>query len=279
MLKIDKKITGFKVINKEELELKFKKEAEEAEFLEKEKKRSEKLHREEILTGKTYKIKPSSLNHGLYITINDLLLEGQKVPYEVFINTKNAEEDHFLKVLSLTLTTLFRLRQDISHLLAEYADIPAVNGGYWARPKAEDEKGVFYKSYIGQIADVIKKHLQNLKKENESRELLAEIEIINTASGIQAEAEASLASFIEAGEKIVREAVGVKSSLLQGEEFGTSLSPRNSVYPEVIELIEALDKKDEEKPTGQVCPSCGEASMQLLDGCLTCLTCGFSKCG
>lgn len=241
MRKIDKKITGFKVINKEEQELKLKKEAEEAELLEKEKRRSEKLHREEILTGKTYKIKPSSLNHGLYITINDLLFEGQKVPYEVFINTKNAEEDHFLKVLSLTLTTLFRLRQDISHLLAEYTDIPAVNGGYWVKPKAEGGKGVFYKSYIGQIADVIKKHLQNLEKDN-------------------------------------------KVSLWPPSEIEIDVAFESGVY--ISPLAEDLDKAseeaeeaEEEKPKGQTCPSCGEASMQLLDGCLTCLTCGFSKCG
>lgn len=32
-------------------------------------------------------------------------------------------------------------------------------------------------------------------------------------------------------------------------------------------------------PVGAVCPKCSSTSMQLLDGCMTCLSCGYSKCG
>ncbi|SFH78988.1 adenosylcobalamin-dependent ribonucleoside-diphosphate reductase [Albimonas pacifica] len=30
---------------------------------------------------------------------------------------------------------------------------------------------------------------------------------------------------------------------------------------------------------GAVCPSCGEYAMQMMEGCETCLSCGYSKCG
>jgi len=252
MLKIDKKITGFKVLNKEE-----KASAEalaESQALEKARPLvKEKLHRgDEPLPGKTYKIKPPTLNHGIYITVNDLLLEGKFAPYEVFLSTKNAEEKHFLDVLSLTLTTFFRLQQDISHLLLEYSDIPAVNGGYWVKPKVEGEKGVFYKSYIGQIADVIARHLKTLEQENVSSiSKPSEIEIkLAFETGIYTPSVSETLEDILKAEKLL-----------------------------MVEIQKEEEEEEEAKPKGQLCPSCGESSMQLLDGCLTCLTCGFSKCG
>ena len=32
------------------------------------------------------------------------------------------------------------------------------------------------------------------------------------------------------------------------------------------------------RPHGPPCPNCGEDAMQMLEGCMTCLSCGFSKC-
>ncbi|MEE3099619.1 MAG: ribonucleoside-diphosphate reductase, adenosylcobalamin-dependent, partial [Pseudomonadota bacterium] len=33
------------------------------------------------------------------------------------------------------------------------------------------------------------------------------------------------------------------------------------------------------QPSGAACPSCGEYAMAMLEGCMTCRSCGFSKCG
>jgi ribonucleoside-diphosphate reductase alpha chain len=30
---------------------------------------------------------------------------------------------------------------------------------------------------------------------------------------------------------------------------------------------------------GKACPSCGQYSMQMIEGCMTCSSCGHSKCG
>jgi ribonucleoside-diphosphate reductase alpha chain len=32
-------------------------------------------------------------------------------------------------------------------------------------------------------------------------------------------------------------------------------------------------------PRGKACPKCGQYDLQMVEGCLTCLSCGFSKCG
>ncbi|MBD3624032.1 MAG: ribonucleoside-diphosphate reductase, adenosylcobalamin-dependent, partial [Rhodobacteraceae bacterium] len=34
-----------------------------------------------------------------------------------------------------------------------------------------------------------------------------------------------------------------------------------------------------EKPRGPACPNCGQYSMRMVEGCLTCADCGHSKCG
>ena len=30
---------------------------------------------------------------------------------------------------------------------------------------------------------------------------------------------------------------------------------------------------------GKACPSCGQFDLQMVEGCMTCLSCGHSKCG
>jgi ribonucleoside-diphosphate reductase alpha chain len=32
-------------------------------------------------------------------------------------------------------------------------------------------------------------------------------------------------------------------------------------------------------PRGKSCPSCGSYDLRMVEGCLTCASCGFSKCG
>ncbi|MCB2136321.1 MAG: ribonucleoside-diphosphate reductase, adenosylcobalamin-dependent, partial [Rhodobacteraceae bacterium] len=34
-----------------------------------------------------------------------------------------------------------------------------------------------------------------------------------------------------------------------------------------------------ETPRGPACPSCGQYGMQMIEGCMTCPSCGHSKCG
>ena len=34
-----------------------------------------------------------------------------------------------------------------------------------------------------------------------------------------------------------------------------------------------------ERPKGPACPSCGQYGMRMIEGCMTCPSCGHSKCG
>ncbi|MGQ0565150.1 MAG: adenosylcobalamin-dependent ribonucleoside-diphosphate reductase [Gemmobacter sp.] len=54
---------------------------------------------------------------------------------------------------------------------------------------------------------------------------------------------------------------------IEGEGLGLKADPK----AEAIAVGEA--------PRGKACPSCGSYDLRMVEGCLTCASCGFSKCG
>ena len=58
----------------------------------------------------------------------------------------------------------------------------------------------------------------------------------------------------------------IQTGFLEGEGLGLKTDPQ----ARAIAVGEA---------PGAVCPSCGEYAMQMMEGCETCLSCGYSKCG
>ncbi|MBU2090771.1 MAG: adenosylcobalamin-dependent ribonucleoside-diphosphate reductase, partial [Alphaproteobacteria bacterium] len=77
------------------------------------------LNRPEELPGKTYKIKWPESEHALYITINDVIQDGRRRPFEIFINSKNME--HFAWTVGLTrmISAVFRRGGDVSFVVEE----------------------------------------------------------------------------------------------------------------------------------------------------------------
>ena len=54
---------------------------------------------------------------------------------------------------------------------------------------------------------------------------------------------------------------------LSGEGMGLKADPKAAVM--------AVG----ETPRGPACPSCGQFGLQKIEGCMTCPSCGYSKCG
>ncbi len=212
------------------------------------------LERGEVLHGSTYKIKPNTLQHGFYVTINNTNVDNILLPYEVFITTKNTDFFVFMQTLSLTLTTAFRWQQDISHLLEEYADIGEPNGGYWGKRKDgnANAKGKFYKSVLGEIADVIQAHLDML---------VAQTSALEIQDGIYARMKA-LHVRQQEEEELVCEPLAVTIDNVDMSAIIASHQPKTPLVA-----------------SGQKCPSCSEQILHMMDGCMTCTSCGHSKCG
>jgi ribonucleoside-diphosphate reductase alpha chain len=171
---------------------------------------SEPLSRPEALEGQTYKVKWPDSEHALYITVNDLLLNGHRRPFEVFINSKNME--HFAWTVALTrmISAVFRRGGDVSFVVEELKAVFDPRGGAWV-------DGKYIPSILAAIGGVIEHHM-------------------------------------------------VVTGFLSGEGMGMKSDPQ----AEVVNL---------QQNRGGACSSCGQFDLRMVEGCMTCGSCGFSKCG
>ena len=94
------------------------------------------LERPDVLLGSTYKIRSPLVEHALYVTINDIVLnrgtaDESRRPFEVFINSKNM--DHFQWIVALTriLSAVFRKGGDVGFLVEEMQAVFDPRGGYF----------------------------------------------------------------------------------------------------------------------------------------------------
>ena len=147
MLKIEQKIVGYKVVDKDSLTTEMPVPAQLMHEL---------LPRPNCLTGTTYKIKTPQSEHALYITINDMVLDDVHHPYEMFINSKNM--DHFQWVLALTrlVSAVWRKGGDSTFLVEELKNVFDPKGGYYKRG------GVYMPSLVAEIGTVIEQHLKSI---------------------------------------------------------------------------------------------------------------------
>ncbi len=112
----------------------------------------EPLGRPETLEGQTYKIKWPESEHAIYITINDVIMNGHRRPFEVFINSKNME--HFAWTVALTrmISAVFRRGGDVSFVVEELKAVFDPRGGAWI-------EGKYIPSMLAAIGGVIERHM------------------------------------------------------------------------------------------------------------------------
>ena len=172
---------------------------------------AEPLDRPQALDGHTYKLKWPDSEHAIYLTINDILINGHRRPFEVFINSKNME--HYAWTLALTrmISAVFRRGGDVSFVVEELKAVFDPRGGAWMQ-------GKYIPSILAAIGGVIEQHL-------------------------------------------------IRIGFIEGEGMGLKADPQ----AQVVNLDDA--------PKGKACPSCGQFDMRMVEGCMTCGSCGHSKCG
>ena len=78
---------------------------------------AEPLDRPQALEGNTYKLKWPDSEHAIYVTVNDVIINDHRRPFEVFINSKNME--HFAWTVALTrmISAVFRRGGDVSFVV------------------------------------------------------------------------------------------------------------------------------------------------------------------
>ena len=237
----------------------------------------EKVERPEVLVGASYKIKSPLFEHALYVTINDIVLNQgteheSRRPFEIFINSKSM--DHFQWIVALTriMSAVFRKGGDVTFLVEEMKAVFDPRGGYF---KAG---GVYMPSIVAEIGAVIEQHLKMIgmivddELSPEQKALIAEKRAAFEArSKKNPEVSASPSpkgvspSPAGAGDRTqlpLREGgEGGKSSKASKSESGEESS--SAGFP----------------PGATLCNKCNTSAVVIMDGCATCLSCGYSKCG
>lgn len=191
----------------------------------------EKVERPEVLVGATYKIKSPLVEHAMYVTINDIVLnQGTehelRRPFEVFINSKNMDNFQWVVALTRVLSAVFRKGGDCTFLVEEMKAVFDPKGGYFKKG------GKFMPSLVAEIGDCLETHMKSIG-------LLKDPEIPEHQRKIMEEKRAEFER---------------KTAQSKTEE---------SPYP----------------AGAQLCNKCMTQAMIMMDGCMTCLSCGESKCG
>ena len=175
------------------------------------------LDRPEALPGQTYKVHWPESEHALYITLNDIVQDGRRRPFEVFINSKNMEHYAWTVALTRMISAVFRRGGDVSFVVEELKAVFDPRGGQWMG-------GRYVPSLLAAIGEVIERHMID---------------------------------------------IGFIADPQQRDSGNESLR-----------MLRAVGE-DGSKPSARFgqCPKCGQASLVKLEGCDTCTSCGYSKCG
>ena len=111
--------------------------------------------RPEQLEGTTYKLKTSLSPDAFYVTINDLIEDGVRRPYELFINTKNLQHFSWIVAITRLISAVFRHDSTPTFLVDELKSIYDPNGGYF-------KKGKYMPSLAAEIGYVVEQHLEKI---------------------------------------------------------------------------------------------------------------------
>jgi hypothetical protein len=215
----------------------------------------EKVERPDTLVGATYKIKSPLFEHALYVTINDIVLnEGTEYqlrrPFEIFINSKNM--DHFQWIVALTriMSAVFRKGGDVTFLVEELKAVFDPRGGYF---KAG---GVYMPSIVAELGAVIETHMKSIG-------LLHDPEMSPEQRALIAEKRAAYEGRVKKNDAVNAEPAFSPDMAGIGGESARKEPTESSAFP----------------PGATMCAKCNTNAVILMDGCATCLNCGYSKCG
>ncbi|RRN79286.1 NrdJb [Pseudoxanthomonas sp. SGD-10] len=210
----------------------------------------ERIERPDVLIGSTYKIKSPLVEHAMYVTINDIVLNAGtehelRRPFEVFINSKSM--DHFQWIVALTriMSAVFRKGGDVTFLVEEMKAVFDPRGGYF---KAG---GVYMPSLVAEIGAVVEEHMKSIGLIHDP-EMSAHQKALIAEKRKQYEERAKGASAAVNG-----------TAATTAREEDVAVTGEGTSFP----------------PSATMCHKCSTKALVIMDGCATCLNCGYSKCG
>lgn len=203
----------------------------------------ERLKRPEVLEGKTYKITPADSPHSLYVTINNAVLNIDtehevRVPFEIFINSKNMDDFQWVVALTRVISANFRKGGDCTFLVEELKGVFDPKGGYF-------KGGAFIPSLVAEIGTILETHLVGMGLMGDSLD-----------QHQKAFLKEKRAQYMEQ-----------ESAAKDAEQAPAAKNTDNSD-----------SASGEYPPGATLCGACQEKAKVIMDGCAVCLACSDSKC-
>ncbi|WP_184044636.1 adenosylcobalamin-dependent ribonucleoside-diphosphate reductase [Roseospira visakhapatnamensis] len=201
------------------------------------------LDRPEVLPGRTYKVRWPESDHAMYITVNDIVpADGHRRPFEVFINSKNMEHYAWTVALTRMISAVFRRGGDVHFVVEELKAVFDPRGGQWMR-------GRYVPSLLAAIGEVIEAHMI------ETGFLVPDAPSSRSPRGTPGGA---------SWDKV-------------GDEIGTE-DRDDAAMPRAAAA--AAGRNGPSMPAGmRFCPKCAQPTLIRQEGCDTCASCGYSRCG
>ena len=238
-MKIDRKIVGYSVKKPEE------KTERKATVVEKPSAKvirmTEAVERPEMLVGSTYKVKTPVSDHAMYVTINDIVLN------------EGTEHEHrrpfeiFINSKNLDhYQWIVALTRIISAVFRKGGDVTflvdELKAVFDPRGGYWQPGGKFMPSIIAELGYIVEKHLT----------------LIGMLKPTTLDPEQ---------QELIRQ---------KREEYNASQAQQSLIADEKPPRPIA---EGEYPPGASLCMKCNTAAVVMMDGCMTCLSCGDSKCG
>ena len=108
--------------------------------------------RSEKLTGVTYKLRWPDTEHAMYVTVNDVEIDGRRTPFEVFVNSKNLEHYSWVVALTRMISAVFRRGGEVGFVAEELKQVFDPRGGQW-------QHGHYVPSLVAAIGNILERHM------------------------------------------------------------------------------------------------------------------------
>ena len=218
----------------------------------------ERIERPEVLIGSTYKIKSPLVEHAMYVTINDIVLNAGtehelRRPFEIFVNSKSMEHFQWIVALTRIMSAVFRKGGDVTFLVDEMKAVFDPRGGYF---KAG---GVYMPSLVAELGAIVEEHMKSIGLIHDP-EMSAHQRAILAEKRKQYEDRAKKNSDVSAA---LAAAPAAPAAPALGAAEDIAVTGDGASFP----------------PSATLCHKCSTKALVIMDGCATCLNCGYSKCG
>ena len=215
----------------------------------------ERIERPEVLIGSTYKIKSPLVEHAMYVTINDIVLNAgseheQRRPFEIFVNSKSMEHFQWIVALTRIMSAVFRKGGDVTFLVEEMKAVFDPRGGYF---KAG---GVYMPSLVAELGAIVEDHLKSIG-------MIHDPEMSPAQRALIAEKRYAYELRSKKNSDISPGIGGVMADPVADRDDDIEVTGDGASFP----------------PSATMCHKCSAKAVVIMDGCATCLNCGYSKCG